>query len=378
MDLIASTANRLRGWALGRPRVAVLASPERTSTGWRVEAAAASRGWPRAGSPADADVLVVVGDHATDLARACGLWWHHMTAPRSRVDISGEADHESGIDELLDAALVRLRDRDTQRAAATRTGEAAELLEQRRTPHGSADDQHGGHDVGGHDMGGHAGHDMGSVAGLSMASTGQDRDGLALDVLVHRWGPFLPGWPAGLVVRTTLSGDVVTSAVVEQGPSRPETFPRPVAVAHALVTVLDLAGWTEAAKVLSHVPLARLDAIAPTGAEQRWLSRVRRSRTLRWALRDVAVVDDQDAADRVAQWCEELLTGAKGGTGQVGWTVHPAADLVPLVVVGTELARARIAVASLALSPGRPGGTGSGAEPHAHHQHHHTDHGGAS
>ena len=176
----------------------------------------------------------------------------------------------------------------------------------------------GGH--AGHDMGGHAGHDMGSVAGLPMASTAADRDGLELDVLTHRWGPFLPGWPAGLVVRTTLSGDVVTSAVVEQEPTRPETFPRPVVVAHALVTVLDLAGWTQAARALSHLPLARLDSLAPSGAEQRWLSRIGRSRTLRWALRDVAVVDGQDAADRVGGWCEELLavgrTGPERGGGR--------------------------------------------------------------
>lgn len=367
MDLIASTANRVRGWALGRPRIAVLAPPDRTTLGWRVEAAAASRGWTRGGSPADADVLVAVGDLAPDLARAANLWWHHMTAPRSRVSLPDGANDEASIHQMLDVALVRLRDWDAQRDDAVRTGGVGELLEERETPHESHDDPHAGHDMGG----GHAGHDMGSVAGLPMASTGEDRDGLALDVLTHRWGPFLPGWPAGLVVRTTLSGDVVTSAVVEKEPSRPETFPRPVAVAHAVVTVLDLAGWTDAARALAHVPLARFDALAPTGAEERWLSRVRRSRTLRWALRDIAVVDGQDAADRVARWCEELLTGAPDGTGRAGWTVHPAADLVSLVVEGTEMARARIAVASLALSPGRLGGTGSGADPYAHHQHHH-------
>lgn len=369
MDMIASTANRVRCWAMGRPHVAVLASADRASTGWRVEAAAASRGWVRAGSPADADVLVVVGDHTPDLARASDLWWHHMTAPRSRIHLPQAATGDSGIDEQLQVALVRLHDWDTQREDAARPDEVTQLLEDCSTLPESDEDPHAGHDMGGHaghDMGGHAGHDVGSVAGLPMASTGEDRDGLALDVLTHRWGPFLRGWPAGLVVRTTLSGDVVTSALVEQAPARPETFPRPVAVAHALVTVLDLAGWTAAARALSHVPLAGLDALAPTDSEKRWLSRVRRSRTLRWALRDIAVVDGQDAADRLARWCDELLTGGTTATAPVLWTVHPAADLVPPVVVGTEMARARIAVASIAVSPARSGK--SGAHPHVHHQ----------
>ena len=210
---------------------------------------------------------------------------------------------------------------------------------------------HGGHDMGGHgghDMGGHGGHDMGDVAGLPMAGTGQDRDGLELDVLTYRWGPFLPGWPTGLVVRATVAGDVVSDATVEQQPGPAEPLPRLCVVAHCLVTVLGLAGWHSAERALGALPLAGLDGRTVTDDERRWLSRVRRSRTLRWALRDIADVDGQDAGARVATWCEELLAGAATeGT----WTVLPDSDLVSQVVTGTEMARARIAVASIALTP---------------------------
>ena len=42
-----------------------------------------------------------------------------------------------------------------------------------------------------------------------MASRGEDRDGLTLDVLHVSLGPVLRGWPAGLTLRLKLQGDVV-------------------------------------------------------------------------------------------------------------------------------------------------------------------------
>lgn len=340
MDLIVAVADRVRSWALARPAVSVLASPQRATLGWRVEAAARSRGWGRADSPADADVLVLVGDLGTHLAPAARLWWHHMTAPRAQVAVRDEAQ----IDHALDDALARLRDWPAQRKEAERTDETLALLQ---APDAPPDIEHGGH--GGHDMGGHGGHDMGDVAGLPMAGTGEDRDGLELDVLTYRWGPFLTGWPTGLVVRTSVSGDVVSAATVEAQPDAAEALPRLAAVAHSLVSVLGLSGWDRAASAVSALPLAGLEGRPASDAERRWLERIHRSRTLRWALRDVADLDGQDAGARLRSWCEELLT-ADSSDG--AWTTTPDGELVPKVVEGTEMARARIAVASIALTPG--------------------------
>lgn len=75
--------------------------------------------------------------------------------------------------------------------------------------------------AGHHDMHGgrgnmHADHQgMEMPGGLPMADRGEDRDGLMLDQLHVPLGPLLPDWPAGLVVHTTLQGDVVQAARIE-------------------------------------------------------------------------------------------------------------------------------------------------------------------
>ena len=54
--------------------------------------------------------------------------------------------------------------------------------------------------------------------GRAMAMTGDDRDGLALDALPARVGPFMPGWPVGLRLDLTLQGDLVQQAEVAENP----------------------------------------------------------------------------------------------------------------------------------------------------------------
>src|SRR5699024_5964325 len=78
---------------------------------------------------------------------------------------------------------------------------------------------HGGHESheghGGHESheghGGHGGMDM-APGGIPLAQGGEDRDGLEMDVLHLALGPVLPFWPAGLVLRCSLQGDVVVDA----------------------------------------------------------------------------------------------------------------------------------------------------------------------
>ncbi len=52
-------------------------------------------------------------------------------------------------------------------------------------------------------------------AGISLAGGAEDRDGLEMDVLHLPLGPVLPHWPAGLVVRCVLHGDVVAEVEVD-------------------------------------------------------------------------------------------------------------------------------------------------------------------
>src|SRR5699024_755889 len=69
---------------------------------------------------------------------------------------------------------------------------------------------HGGHESHeGH--GGHGGMDM-APGGIPLAQGGDDRHGLEMDVLHLALGPVLPFWPAGLVLRCSLQGDVVVGA----------------------------------------------------------------------------------------------------------------------------------------------------------------------
>ena len=48
-----------------------------------------------------------------------------------------------------------------------------------------------------------------SPDGIPLAEGAEDRDGLEMDVLHLPLGPVLAHWPAGVVLRVTLHGDVV-------------------------------------------------------------------------------------------------------------------------------------------------------------------------
>lgn len=82
---------------------------------------------------------------------------------------------------------------------------------------GLGDDGHGGEGM------------MGGVPygrPMAMPPTEDLRDGLALDILTFRLGPFFPLWPAGLAAEVTLQGDIVQQLSVQSPP-----FPRPLAPA---------------------------------------------------------------------------------------------------------------------------------------------------
>ncbi|WP_424348558.1 hypothetical protein, partial [Kocuria sp. CH-021] len=247
--------------------------------------------------------------------------------------------------------------------------------------HGEMD--HGEMDHGEMDHGGHGGMDM-APGGIPLAEGGEDRDGLEMDVLRLPLGPVLPFWPAGLVLRCTLQGDVVVEAETSVVDGRndtqddgeddgaaaagPHPGPAPPAVVACdqVMALLALAGAEDAAACARRTrdALLQSDRGAARDAAERLHRTVRRSRLLRWSLRGVLPLGPPDlehhelprhclgdAHDRLLSRVERIRAEAGGAEpaavaqpvrmddGAVPWAVLP--DLV----TGLELASVRLAVA---------------------------------
>lgn len=213
-------------------------------------------------------------------------------------------------------------------------------------------------------------------AGIALAQGGQDRDGLAMDVLHLPLGPVLPFWPAGLVLLCSLQGDVVVDAEASfvddsgQAASSGESEAHPASATalrcDGVMALLAIAGAGHASRCARRTrdALLRGDQPAAREAIEALHRTVRRSWLLRWSLRGVLPLDQSDLArhdvpeacrgdahDRLSTMVERLRTEIGGAdvvsavTGAVPW------EAVPQLVVGLELATARLAVASLGLEP---------------------------
>lgn len=362
MDL---TAALLRVGA-ARPHVLLVEVPGGTAARLAVERELRRRDWPTAASPADTDVIVVAGpvDHL-----AAGLVDRlERQVPRPRVRL--HAVDGGSIGPALDDAAARLA---TGGDTEDGTGDAEELPS--------------GFDTAGSGHGGHGDMEMDMPGGVPMADRGEDRDGLTLDQLHVPLGPLLPDWPAGLVVHTTLQGDVVQDARVEvlgtggtsfwNEPWRRAAAGDPVTAGAAarrrvaahldsLARFLAVAGWADAAMRTRWVRDDLLDGAPGTELVPRFrrtARRLRRSRTLRWlttGLGDVpadaaALRARGDVADRWSGW----LAAVEQILPDIDRTDHlPVGDpprdppevllaLLPELLTGTELATARLIVASL-------------------------------
>jgi Ni,Fe-hydrogenase III small subunit len=397
--------------AAKRPHVLVVSVPGATGVRLALEAALTRRGWPVATGPADADVLAVAGTPGSGLAAVIDTVWEQVPAPRARIEVTAP----EVVDEWLDAAAALLVDAGHQRTspvAPPSTGAEPHDGHAEHGEHGHHGDragnsehvdhmddggqaEHEGHGVpedsahGDHSdhgdaaAGGHAGHGGGhhghhahggAVGGLPMAELGADRDGLTLDRLHVPLGPVLPDWPAGLVVRVTLQGDVIQEAsaeVLDVGQARPFEWPSPVArELDGLARFLGVAGWPSAA---GHARRLR-DAVlggAPATEAAGLVRRIRRSRTLRWLIRDIpAGATDVAAllAVRLAAIEAALPTGAGASEPQQGGLTavqpeqgHLAAARLADLLVGAELAAARLIVAAVDPDTDRvEAGTGGG------------------
>ncbi len=382
------------------------------------------RGWVPALSPADADILCVCGEPAADLAQVLDRIWDELPSPRARTTVVAAAD----IDGALTACARELADPERQASqAGARNNDAGSPdcrdhgqmhdgdmdhsqmdngdmddgdMDHSQMDNGQMDDgdmddgdmdngdmddgdmddgdmdngdmDNGQMDDGDMDHGGmdHGGMDMPMPDGIGLAGQGADRDGLDLDELQVPLGPVLPFWPAGLVLRCTLQGDVVMSAQAEwlsTGPGAEAT----VADSRAVVVhqtdlasrLLRLAGSTDAAGRMERIrnqALASGSSAASHGPLTAELSRLKRSFLLRRSLRDVGRVGTDaprpeagtDAWERLLGMVEAAVSAAAGVyQPPPRLSRHVDAALLADLAAGQELGRVRLIVASLDLSP---------------------------
>jgi hypothetical protein len=306
-------------FATRRPRVLVVPVVGGTAVRLAAEAELARRGWPLAHSPADTDVLLVAGVAGPGLGPVVDRLWDTVPAPRARAAATAAAEGAAALD-----------------TAARLLGDARH---QRRTS--GSDPEGPDRDADAPDT------DAPDADGPVMADVGPDRDGLTLDRLHVPLGPVLPDWPAGLVLRVTLQGDVIQEATAQvldaarAGPGWPGGSDAAREL-DALGRFLAVAGWADAAararrlrdRLLAGEPPGRL-----TGQVDALAGRVRGSRVLAWLVRGVPA-----GPLDVATLLDRRLDAAQSGSADPD---RPAVDGLPDLLVGAELAAARLVVAAL-------------------------------
>jgi len=314
---------------------------------WRLrveaERVALGRGWRLAASPADADILIVCGHVGEQMAQAVDLAWEQLPGPRARVDLTPGEDVHSRISQ----GATLLLDASHQREDAAHRGEMTELLEEAddHDHSGGADDTHTNHGHMDHGNMDHGDMEM-APGGLALAEGGPDRDGLEMDVLHLPLGPVLPHWPAGLVVRCSLQGDVIVDARAERLDTPPEAGSSavPARGVDCVASMLALAGWQDAVMRAREIRDMLLDNAPDAEASLARLNRrIRRSRVLRWSLRGLGLLEGHDVYDRLLGMLEHAHGGEVDLPGPA--TLEELAELI----TGVDLAAARLIVASLDL-----------------------------
>jgi hypothetical protein len=231
-----------------------------------------------------------------------------------------------------------------------------------------------------------------SPGGIALASGGEDRDGLAMDVLHLRLGPVLSYWPSNLTVGLTLQGDVVTAVSdvvtdrvsIETGTTSGD-HPRGLSLSRlsaaarldALTSLLALAGSPRHATLARRARDAVLDVSTEEALTKRTVEQLgrvlQRSRLLRWSLVDLAPVaatgllagDVYARMLKIVELAEADLAAAESNS-DVGTAAHAApstepdtartmtdlGQVLPSLLTGLEVASVRLAIASVVgLSP---------------------------
>jgi hypothetical protein len=395
----------LARYAVRHTHVMVVEVPGHWLTRAAVERHILDRGWRLAPSPGDADVLAVCGTPRAQLAAVVTRLWDQMPGPRARVGIAAphlvEAALSGAEDELLDVARQQADSRsrpdapqspDHDMGAAMNHGAEDGMSHSdhdAHAGHGGMTDEHGGMDRGGMQHAGHGGMDHAghggmnhggmdmAPAGIPLARGGEDRDGLEMDVLHLRLGPALPCWPAGLVLRCSLQGDVIVDAeasLIDPAEHRSGYDAGQADALHQAARrcdnaayLLALAGWEDGASRARRIRdslLLDADLAGMTEDLDRLRRAVKRSWVLRWSLRRLRPLTDDDLTR------QGLPSHLRGDTRDrlLSMLARAAADLagsavrvdrprpVPLgsiadLVCGLDLGAARLVVASLDLEP---------------------------
>ncbi|MCV7075769.1 hypothetical protein H7I94_08630 [Mycobacterium szulgai] len=333
-----------------------------------------ARRWCAATSPADADVLAVCGVPGPELSEATGRVWDQLPGPRVRIDVP---DLQT-VDSALERAAAELVDIDMHRNDARERIQSPNLSgDHDHADHGRPHQQdHAQHAHGGYGEHQHMDHgamDMAPV-GIALAEGGEDRDGLEMDELHVRVGPVLRYWPAGLVVRWALHGDVLAGTQAwmldsNLGNCRPPSDLRDGAARHCdhVVDVLELAGWPCAATIARTARDTLLRE--PNSARGRSVldtlhRKLRRSRVLRWSLRDIASLTVKDCdglglpAALAGDCYDRLLARVDIVRRALSEPLEPnvlrvaaagIVDTLPHLVDGLDLATARLLIASLGI-----------------------------
>ncbi|MEJ2869237.1 hypothetical protein WCD74_15790 [Actinomycetospora sp. OC33-EN08] len=307
----------LRRLAARRPHVLTIApspvSPEDLALRLAVEAELARRRWPAAPSPADTDVVLVLGSPGPRLAEVVRSVWATVPAPRllAAVPTAGE------VRSVLDDAAARLAG----------GGDMTSDCDVGRQHGRSAD-----------------------TGGAQMADLAfYDRDGLALDAVHAALGPVLPHWPAGMVVHATLAGDVVTDARAEVldvpasvGPgSRGRSPLGPDRTRLDILTrVLGLLG---ADHLAARARVLR-DHDPEPGELTTFGRRLARNLPLRWATRDIPLVGGP-VEQRTVEERVRALARALGGS--LAPPARPTPEKAAQAMIGLELGAARLALAAM-------------------------------
>ncbi|MCW3840611.1 hypothetical protein ONA70_10930 [Micromonospora yasonensis] len=397
--------------AVRHAHVLVAEVPGHWVTRAAVERHVLARGWRLARSPADADILAVCGPPGPHLTQPLAQLWEQLPGPRARIEI----DSPQAVLPALDTARADLLDTARQRAdSRNRSGDHAGAHDahgdvgDRGPPRGSGEHAagggmergdhahagHGDHGQGpsagraGHDGTEHAGHggmghghggmDM-APGGIPLAAGGEDRDDLEMDLLHLRLGPVLVYWPAGLVLRCTLQGDVIVDAQADllvaddpyltaaESPPAPDD-PRQFAARRCdnALSLLGLAGWDDAVSRARRIRDALLfteDLDGPAGELHRLRRRVDRSWSLRWSLRRIGPLEAHELARRglpdtlAGDVYDRLLAMLDHAADSIAGQ-HPICrppgtpvEAIPDLVRGWDLATARLIIASLDLDP---------------------------
>ena len=166
-------------------------------------------------SPCSANILLAAGDFPVTLHEPARRIHDQLCHPRRTIRVRQGA--RDGADAIFPDAISEYASSDlgeVLRRVHRDLLTGAERSEQAILPDEEPAEWRG---VGPYGQGG-TGMTGGVPYGRPMAETAPDRDGLTLDQLSVRVGPFFPAFPTGLTLAVKLQGDVIQEVIVDENP----------------------------------------------------------------------------------------------------------------------------------------------------------------